>query len=295
MATKAIQANRFKPVPKKQASSSWADFGSSIDIFLRIIMIIAFISVVSLFSIFAYDYIIQSTFFNVKNIEVTGDQRVSKQDIIYLAAVSENDNIFSINIFVMEKKIATHPWVQSATIKRKLNSTLIFNIKEEVPLAIVKIENLADIIINTSGKPFKEYNPKNDDLDNLPVISGLELTSLNNKYLFNGDLFNSIMGVLKINSFSAIKQVIGDKKTGITIETDDIFNRKEENDESTIKIKLGFDDFKEKLKKAQKISDYMTKNYPEKAIGSMDLFNIEKIFIKTKDNITLHDNIEKGG
>ncbi|MCP4023373.1 MAG: FtsQ-type POTRA domain-containing protein [Desulfobacteraceae bacterium] len=294
MANKKIQANKFKPVPKKKTSSSRADFGSSIDIFLRFIMIVAFVSVLSLSSIFAYDYVTQSDYFNVNHIEVIGANRVSRQDIISLARISKQDNIFSVNKFIIEKQVASHPWIQSAAVKRKLNSTLVITIREEVPLAIVKIENLADIIINTSGKPFKEYNPKEDNIENLPVITGLELTNQENQYLFHGELFNSIMKILSINSFGSIKQIIGCERTGITIETNDIYNPKEENDESTIKIKLGFGDFEEKLRKAQKISVYMAKNYPDKSIGSMDLYNIEKIFIKTKDNITLHNNIEKG-
>ncbi|MBT3387178.1 MAG: TetR family transcriptional regulator, partial [Desulfobacula sp.] len=150
------------------------------------------------------------------------------------------------------------------------------------------------ILINTLGRPFKEYNPQNDSVKNLPVITGLELSSSNNLYVFNGTLFNSIMGFLQSNDSDNIKQIIGDKNTGITIEAKDIYNQNPIEEPGIVQIKLGFNNFKAKLNKAKNISEYIDKNFPEKSICSMDLFNIERVFIKTKLNTALHNDLEKG-
>ena len=249
---------------------------------------------VSLGSIFIYDFITQSDLFNIKKIEVSGTKRVLKKDILKLADLTFEKNILQINLFSIEKHIISHPWVQSAYVKRNLDSVLSISIVEHEPLAVVKIKDLADILINTQGKPFKEYNPQNDIIKNLPVITGLELSSSNNLYVFNGTLFNSIMDFLKSNDCDNIRQIVGNKNTGVTIEAWDIYNQQPKEGPGTVQIKLGFNNFKAKLTKAKNISEYIDKNYPEKSICSMDLFNIEKVFIKTKLNTALHNDLEKG-
>ena len=241
-------------------------------------MTVAFISILSLASIFVYDFICQSNLFSIKKVEISGTKRVLKEDILKLANLTCDENIFKLNLFNIEKLIASHPWIHSACVKRNLASVLSISVIEQEALAIVKIENLADILINTQGRPFKEYNPLKDHLENLPVITGLDLTSKNNQYLFNGPLFNSIMNFLKIDDSNNVTRIKGDKNTGITIEANDIYNRLPSENHGTVQIKLGFNDFKAKMNKAIKISEYIGQNFPERAITDMDLFNIEKVF-----------------
>jgi cell division protein FtsQ len=268
-----------------------------IDLCLKCIITIAFITVLSLASIFIFDLVTQSALLNIKSIEISGAHRVLKEDIVKLAGLNEKKNIFSINLFSTEKRIASHPWIQAAKVSRKLSTTLYINVIEQEPMAIVKIENLADLIINTEGRPFKEYDPLKDHLGNLPVISGLDLTHKENQYMFNGPLFNSILDLLKSDAVENVKKIIGDKNTGLMIESLDHYNKTSSLEQQTIRIKLGFNNFKAKLKKAKIISEYVDKNFPERTICTMDLYNIEKVFIKTKLNdVTdaLHNNLKKG-
>lgn len=248
----------------------------------------------SLASIFIYDFITQSNILNIKKIEISGTKRVLREEILKLADLTFEKNIFEINLFSIEKLITSHPWVQSAYVKRNLDSVLSISIVEHEPLAIVKIEDLSDLLINTMGRPFKEYNPQNDSVKNLPVITGLELANSNNLYVFSGALFNSIMDFLQSNNCDNIRQIMGNENTGVTIETGDIYNQQPIEELGIVQIKLGFNNFKAKLNKAKNISEYIDKNFPEKSICSMDLFNIEKVFIKTKLNTALHNDLEKG-
>ncbi|MCK5695826.1 MAG: FtsQ-type POTRA domain-containing protein [Desulfobacula sp.] len=290
---KKIKKNMYKPDANENEAFN-SDSGVAIDFCLKCIITVAFISILSLASIFVYDFITQSDFFNIKKIELSGTNRVLKKDILRLANLTSDENIFGLNLFTIEKLIAAHPWIQSACVKRNFASVLFISIIEQKPLAIVKIENLADILINIQGRPFKEYNPLKDHLENLPIITGLDLTSSNNQYMFNGTLFNSIMDFFKIEGSSNVKRIKGDRNTGMAIETNDIYNQLPSENCGTIQIKLGFNNFKAKLKKAKEISKYIDKNFPERTICAMDLFNIEKVFIKTKLADALHNNLEKG-
>jgi len=292
--SKKIKPNRYKPSSKEGNSLKSDSSGVTIDFCLKCIMTVAFISILSLASIFIYDFITQSAFFNIKKIEISGTNRVLETDLLKLADLNCDKNIFGLNLFTIKKHITSHPWIQSASIKRDVSFNLFISVIEQEPIALVKIENLADILINTRGNPFKEYNPEKDRIENLPIISGLDLTNENNLYLFNGPLFNSIMDFLKIDSTDNVKKIIGDKNTGIVIDTNDIYNLNPSEGQGTIQIKLGFNNFKAKLNKAKKISGYIDENFPDRTISRMDLFNIEKVFIKTKLIDALHDNLEKG-
>ncbi len=277
----------------------------NIDLCLKCIMIIAFITVLSLALIFVYDFICQSKLFNIKKIKISGTNQTDKEEILELADISCNKNIFQINLSTAKKLIASHPWVKSVTIKRDLNCELLMSVIEQKPIAIVQIGNLANVLINANGRPFKEYNPQKDNLKNLPVITGVDLSlkaiqnikgshniknthnikgthkKTGSQYMFEGPLFNSIMEFLKTDNPNIVRVIKADTNTGISIEANDIYNKSSLEPEKTILINLGFHNYKAKLNKAIKISEYIDKYFPGREICAIDLFNLEKIFIKT--------------
>lgn len=294
---KRIRQNRYRSETENNMKRKVESITSAeaVDFFIKCIMIVVSITVLSLVSIFIYDFITQTDFLNIKTIEISGIKQTSKNEILKLANIDSNKNIFQVNLSTAQKLIVSHPWIESADIKRSMSLKLIISIVEERPLAIVKIENLADILINTSGKPFKEYNPLKDSIKNLPVITGVALHKSNDQYTFNSPLFNSVMKFFKADNSNSVKLIEADKNSGISIEVNDIYNQFSLNNGKTIQMKLGFSKFKAKLNKAIEISKYIDKNFPEKTISTMDLFNIEKVFIKTKpDRLFQMDDFKKG-
>lgn len=293
---KKIKQNRYKPeAGKRGTKGELLTSAETIDSCLKCIMIVVSITVLSLSSIFIYDFITQTDFLNIKTIEISGIKQTSKNEILKLANIDSNKNIFQVNLSTAQKLIVSHPWIESADIKRSISLKLIISIVEEKPLAIVKIENLADILINTSGKPFKEYNPLKDSIKNLPVITGVDLNKSNYQYTFDSPLFNSVMEFFKADNSNSVKLIKADINSGISIETNDIYNRFSVNNDKTIQMKLGFSKFKAKLNKAIEISKYIDENFPERTISTMDLYNIEKVFIKTKpDRLFQMDDFKKG-
>ncbi|WP_300461379.1 FtsQ-type POTRA domain-containing protein [Desulfobacula sp.] len=290
---KRTKPNTYK-TDVTEGAAFLSDSGAAIDFCLKCILTVAFISILSLASIFAYDFITQSDAFNIKKLKISGTQQMSKQDLLKFANLTGDENIFAINVFSIEKRIRSHPWIQSATVKRHLPFGLSITIVEQSPLAIVAIENVTNIIINTQGQPFKEYDPQTDRIEPLPIVSGLDLIRKNNQYRFNGSVLPSIMAILKTDDSSNFRRITADEKTGIAIETKDIYNTRLTERPGTVQIKLGFHHFKAKLTKAKEISAYIDRHYPERIICAMDIFNIEKVFIKTKLNHALHNNLEKG-
>lgn len=288
-----MKQNRYKPEPSppKKKATQMAASESPVG---KIFALLGLVLLMSLSAIWVFDAVTQSPYFAIEQVDISGNHRVTREEILRLTGVTDQTNIFGINLNLIEQQIFSHPWIAEASVKRSYFSTLVVTIVEHEPLAIVNIENLSDIIINTQGRPFKEYDPQKDQLSNLPVISGIDLSRADNGYQFEGPLFNAIMDILEIQGFGKINDIRADDNIGITILTQDIYNKNPNHIQTVIPVKLGFDRFEEKRIKAIKISEYMESYFPDKAISAMDLYNIEKIFITTKETNTLHHNIEKG-
>jgi cell division protein FtsQ len=251
--------------------------------------------------IYIHDAILQSPLFDVKTIMIDGLDRVTRDEVLARTGLDKPGNIFELQPAKLEKELKTHPWIRLATVKREMLSTVSIKIEEQEPLAIVTIENLADIIINAQGAPFKEYEPDKDDLNSLPVISGMDLSLSNSTYLFEGDLFNAVMEILRIKGIGQIQTILGDENTGILINilntypdtgfTNNSADTDSEN-KTMIPVRLGFDGFEKKLARARQIQRYMKTNYPDKKISAIDLFSLEKVFVSTED--AAQNAIEKG-
>jgi len=271
---KKTPKNRYKrePVQKKQTRLKWTPA-----------LIGVYILAASLALVFLHDFVVQMDFFNVESVVVEGNSRVPEKEIISLAEIREDSSLLEANLFTMEKRILTHPWIKSASLERKLPSGLRIRVKEQQPMAVVKIENLADILINNQGLPFKEYSPETDNLPTLPVVSGLELTRIHDRYLFNGRLFNCIFDILHQPSLTGIRQIHADRETGLTVR-----ENKEESETGSLKdlrateLKLGFSQYARKVELARKIETYYENRFERKTISSIDLFNPDHIIVTTK-------------
>lgn len=283
--------NRYKE-PTNNTAPPETDRKSSF--FSSLLKPVLVICVFSVSAVFAHDVVVQSPFFTIRQINIQGEHRVKKEEILGLAELLGPANIFQVNLPIMEKRIASHPWIAAATVHRSLFSTLTISIEEQHPLAIVRIKNFPDMIINQQGVPFKAYEPEMDQNVTLPVITGLDLTTSDNFYHFEGPLFNAVLDLLQGQYQNNIRSIHGDELVGITIQATGLFKSSLVPETTTLPICLGFDDYDRKLGKARQISQYIHANVPGKTLCAMDLFDTDTVFVQIAYRETLPVNIEKG-
>ena len=60
-----------------------------------------------------------SSFFNIKNIEVTGNTKLTSQEIISLSQIQLDENTFKIVKSKIEKNIKQNAYKEKVDIKRK--------------------------------------------------------------------------------------------------------------------------------------------------------------------------------
>src|SRR5688572_2394371 len=102
---------------------------------------------------------------------VRGHERLSTGEVLALVEGLRGQNILAVALDEWQEKLLKSPWVESATIRRLLPSTVEITIQERRPMGIGRI-GMATYLIDHKGVIIDEYGPAYADID-LPIIDGL--------------------------------------------------------------------------------------------------------------------------
>src|ERR1700688_2870611 len=154
-------AARRSSIPKKTASRlMWAFLAAAI-------LFVAAIVAASL-----YEYGERSWRFRVEssdNIEVTGMQNVTKQQIMEVMGADIGRNIFFIPLAQQKAQLEQIPWVESASVMRFVPNRLEVEVHERTPVAFARVGPRMSLI--DAGGTLMELSPKHKY--SFPVILGM--------------------------------------------------------------------------------------------------------------------------
>ncbi len=118
-------------------------------------------------------FFLNSAFFNVRKIEVSGCHTIANEQIIQLSGLVLGTNLMQIKASEAISKIELHPVVKSVRIHRRIPRTILIEVEERTPVALV-VGTDSYLAVDSEGI----YLRKGEDLLNeltLPVISGLTI------------------------------------------------------------------------------------------------------------------------
>ncbi|MEE2900724.1 MAG: FtsQ-type POTRA domain-containing protein [Myxococcota bacterium] len=150
----------------------------------------------------AYQLITSSEVFEIDEIIVAGTEKADKETIKSLSGARLNENIFTMNLDVVQKGVAAHPWVRSVHVERKLPRKLLITVTEFEPVLMLALEEL--YYVNSLGRIVKRYTP-GENLS-LPLVTGLTRDD------FEKDELNARSRLSKAISFlNEYKRVTGEE------------------------------------------------------------------------------------
>lgn len=169
---------------------------------------------------------ISSSIFELKQINVDGNSKITKSDIIKIGEIETGKNIFKYNLNDLEKKLLVNPYIKYVKVSRKFPDKLVITIKENSEYAIIK-EGASYIYIGENGLVLSEQ--KDIKNKNIPLVSGIEIKNkkLNTKIKINSDKSNDIIlaiDTLKKNTMSRKVESIKINKNKMYMKTDDNTN-----------------------------------------------------------------------
>ncbi len=115
----------------------------------------------------AYNTLTTAEQFAIKKITVSGNQRVSRSEILERSGLQTKDNIFGVDLENAVRNIKSHPWIKGVTVKREFPDGLMIHVLERDAAAILRRDGMK--LMDASGEIFKNLAP-NDPLD-LPVVT----------------------------------------------------------------------------------------------------------------------------
>ena len=113
-------------------------------------------------------YFLLSPIFNITNIKVDGNEKISSEEIISLSQLKKGENIFKINKQETREKIKQNAYIDTVEIKRTLPDMLTIAVTERTATYQINFANLY-MLINNQGYMLEATEMN----ENMPVIVGI--------------------------------------------------------------------------------------------------------------------------
>jgi cell division protein FtsQ len=171
---------------------------------------------------------------------VRGHERLSTGEVLALVDGLRGQNILAVSLIEWQQKLLASPWVESATIRRVLPSTVEITIHERRPMGIGRI-GTALYLIDGKGVIVDEYGPAYADID-LPIIDGLAASPQEGGSIV--DLARAEFAARVIGALSARPEIA--KKVS-QLDVSDLHDAVAILEDDTVLLRLGESDFVARL------------------------------------------------
>ena len=137
--------------------------------FLRVLITAALTAGVVFLGIGAYRHATSADYFRLTEAKISGNERLSDEEILATAGLSIGINIFSVDTAAVQAKLLENPWVEQAEAVRRLPGQVVIRVSERKPRALVNLDVL--YLVDDAGKVFKRW-VRGDPVPS-PIITGL--------------------------------------------------------------------------------------------------------------------------
>jgi len=240
------------------------------------------ITVLCLLFIYVYSYLLSASYFEIKETSVRGLKELTEKDILTVAALKPRQNLLAVNTGALASRISANPWVKNIYVGRELPNRLVLEVRERVPVAMVK--QASDFyLMDSEGFVFKKLG-KGDEVD-LPILTGIKSAEKENPQLLLStlNLLKEISTSGRYNYLGTISEVNVDDVFGLSLLTD-----------AGLYLKLGMDDYENKLKQLNVVLADLEKRGLKKGYLCADLCDITKITISRKNTAGRTEPGKKG-
>ena len=159
---KRFKRAHVKPSRKRTASAKYLWLAARVFALLLIVGVAAYWGVST---------IAAASSLQIGHMTVRGQERLSTGEVLSLVEGLRGQNILAVRLDEWQQKLLSSPWVESATIRRVLPSTLEITVHERKPMGIARI-GMTMYLVDPKGVIVDEYGPAYADID-MPIIDGI--------------------------------------------------------------------------------------------------------------------------
>jgi len=208
---------------------------------IRVAFQLLLLSFFLLVSHWVYVHLLGDPCFRVREVEVEGSRKIPKETLLSLTAIDGMPNLFSVKLKEVVQRLESHPWIEQVRVRKVFPHKILIQIEEKKPTAIIQLEEL--YYIDTKGEIFSPVGDR--DEYNYPYLTGLSRRVLEKDPAEAKRLITKALEILRIAGqekpppLDEISEIHMEKVYGIDCVT------KAEG----VEVKMGWDDFGEKLRR----------------------------------------------
>src|SRR5262249_46026450 len=128
-----------------------------------------------------YRWLTHSPRFAIRDVTVTGNGRVTSEEILRRGGVTVGQNVFLLSLKATEAKILQDPYIAEAEVRPRLPDGVAIGVGERQPAALVVVDAAGSYLADATGRVFKRAALTAGEGAGLPVITGLD------RKLFGGE------------------------------------------------------------------------------------------------------------
>lgn len=124
----------------RTSSGKLTAFGLISRLFTLMIVCVGLVAI-SVGLLAGYRWMTTLNYFSIKDVQVAGLNRMSREDLLAQAEVSPGMNLLAVNMESVESQLTRNPWIESASVTRVLPDTLKIRVVERDPSYLVQYED----------------------------------------------------------------------------------------------------------------------------------------------------------
>ncbi len=236
----------------------------------------------SVLFIYAYNYLLSTSYFEIKEISVRGVKELTEKDILAMAKIQPRSNILAVSTDVVAGRIAANPWVKHIYVGRELPDRLVLDVRERTPIALLKQAGNF-YLMDGEGVVFKKLS-KGDDVD-LAIVTGVNIQAK-----VQSALMAEALKLLETLSTSDQHALLG---TVSEMHVDEVFGLSVLTDKG-LHLKLGRENFAGKLHQLQIVLSDLEMRGMKNGHLFVDLADVSKVTVQRKDTLEKSQEQKKG-
>lgn len=154
-------------------------------------------------------------YFSVAHIELSGNRRLTRDEVLDWAAVHDGSSIWTANPARLRIQLERHPWIERATVKRELPRRLSIRVRERAPVAIASMAGQLQYV-DRGARILGSL--REEDSRDFPIISGLdEISGTSFSQVALHRSLRLLRWCERLRCFDEISEIQVDRNRGLTV------------------------------------------------------------------------------
>jgi cell division protein FtsQ len=188
--------------------------------------------------------LVRSPLFVVKQVELDASGRPGPDEIRSMSGIRPGMNMFSLDTEEVSRRLETHPWIQHATVVKRLPDKVLIKVWKRRPVVLIGVQGCL-YYMDAEGKVLDMIQP-GASLD-FPMITGLEQDVEDARRCGEGRDLQQALSLLRVlqdtPALGSVSEIHIDRSEGLSFVLEGF----------PVPVQMGWSDFLEKMIRFEKV------------------------------------------